>query len=368
MRHLTSVWLVVGALAVAGCAGAPVAPPDTAGPDVSRPGTASAGSPPAPAAGSPSAARQAEAAAAAAAGRPTGPSLPEALRAAAAAAPASREPAPDYRLAPRDQIQVQVHGHDDLTRTIRVGESGTITLPLVGELSVSGRTAPEAERLVADGLKDGFLLNPRVTVTVTEYQGRQVLVIGAVNQPGAFPLKSNDTSLLAALSEARGIKEDADRVAYVLRAQPVDGEAQPLTVDLESLLRTGHAAGVRVQAGDTVYVPEANTFYVAGEVEKRGVYVLRRDTTLSKALTEAGGVTKRAATGDITIVRTLPSGEKQRIENLDLARVMRGEPGGDVRLLAQDVVIVPSHGGKVAGYAALDVLRGLFSIGIPIVP
>jgi polysaccharide export outer membrane protein len=170
--------------------------------------------------------------------------------------------------------------------------------------------------------------------------------------------------VLAALSEARGVKDTADRVAYVVRATPRAGEPQPLPVDLEGLLRSGDARqNVVLEGGDTVFIPEANQYYVAGEVEKRGAYTLRRGTTVSKALTEAGGVTKRAS-GEVKLIRTLPTGEKREMPPIDLAAAMQGDRTQDVELQAQDVVVVPAHGAKVAAYGVLDFLKGLFSIGI----
>src|SRR5438093_8012264 len=292
---------------------------------------------------------------------PPQPSSPMALRPLIAPADAT-----DYRVAPRDQLYVQVHGQDDLTRTVRVSETGTITLPLVGELKVAGLTPHDIEGAIEKALKPAYLKNPRVTVTVSEFRGRQFAVVGAVNQPGAYPLRSNAVTLLQALSEAHGTRENADRVAYVLREKPRNGEPQPLQVKLDALFRTGQGADLLVEAGDSVYVPEANTFYVAGEVEKRGAYTLRRDTTVSKAIAEAGGVTKKAATKRVTIVRTGENGQREEITDLDLDSVMKGDPNTDLTLQAQDVVFVPPHSGKVVGYTILEIMKGLFSIGLPL--
>src|SRR5262249_37573431 len=185
----------------------------------------------------------------------------------------------DYTLAAQDQISVTVLGHKDLTRTVRVSESGSITLPLLGEVQAAGLSSAALERKIEAGLKGKYLVSPRVTVAVQEFQGRRFAVLGAVNQPGAHTLKSNYTTIREALSEASGGKEGADRIAYVLRARPRPGEPQPVTVDLDALLRQGNPGyNVVVEAGDSVYVPEANTFYTAGAVEKRGTFPLRRET------------------------------------------------------------------------------------------
>jgi polysaccharide export outer membrane protein len=349
MRKL-AVALATLALGAAGCATRQAAP------DVHRPVSASAAT-----------ARSAPPA------RPAVPggavaALDRALPPPQTASPSPSTTPADYRVAARDQLAVQVYGHDDLTRTVRVSEQGTITLPLLGELPVAGLTIHEIEAKIEAGLKPAYLRDPRVTVGVSEFQGRQIAVVGAVNQPGAYAFRTNQVPLLQALSEARGVRENADRLAYVLRATPKAGEPQPLEVDLDALFRSGRGGTILLEAGDSVYVPEANAYYVSGEVEKRGAYTLRRDTTVSKALVEAGGVTRRAAESRITVVRRNGNGELQEIADLDLDAIMKGDPKHDLPLQAQDVVVVPAHGGKVVGYGVLDFLRGLFSVGIPLIP
>jgi polysaccharide export outer membrane protein len=359
MRQVAALLIAVASLGVWGCAARPVTPSADRAPAATAARPAPAPRPgPAPGA-SPGKALATSPAAAAATPRP-------ALDGAQPPSAPSNAPAADYRVAPRDQLSVQVYGQDDLTRTVRVSEAGTITLPLVGEIPVAGLSTREVETRLEGALSPAYLRNPKVTVTVTEYLGHQVSVIGAVNQPGAYPFRSNRVSLLQALSEARGVRENADRVAYVVRAAPRSDEPQPLEVDLDALMRRGQGTEVMLDAGDSVYVPEANTFYVTGEVEKRGAYTLRRDTTLSKAIVEAGGVTSRAATGSIAIVRSTGSGERKEITGLDLNAIMKGAPEHDLPLQAQDVVVVPSSSAKTIGYGVLEFLRGIFSIGIPI--
>jgi len=278
-------------------------------------------------------------------------------------------PQEDYLLAPRDQVTIQVYGQDDMTRTVRLDQDGKIVLPLIGAISIGGMTTQAAqERIEAELTKGGYLKNPKVTVAVSEFQGRQYAVMGGVNQPGSYTLRSRQIALTTAISEARGVRENAEQVAYVVRARPRADEPQPLRVDLATLMQSGGGNSVVVEAGDVVYVPEDNTFYITGEVEKRGAYTLRRDTTLWKAITEAGGVTKVAATGRITLIRTLPSGEKKEITGIDLDSLAKGDPKTDLKLQPQDVVVVPSDRGKVVGYGFLDFLKGIFSVGIPIVP
>jgi polysaccharide export outer membrane protein len=306
--------------------------------------------------------------------QPTSKATQEALarlQPSAPAAPAAASAAVDeeYLLAPRDQVSVQVYGQDDLTRTVRLDQDGKIVLPLIGPISIGGMTTQAAqERIEGELTKGGYLKHPKVTVAVTEFQGRQYAVMGGVNQPGSYTLRSRQVSLATAISEARGVRDNAEQVAYVVRARPRADEPQPLRVDLAGLMQSGAGNSVAVEAGDVVYVPEDNTFYVTGEVEKRGAYTLRRDTTLWKAITEAGGVTRTAAKDRITLIRTMPDGAKKEIGGIDLDTISKGDRQADLRLQPQDVIVVPSDGGKVVGYGFLEFLRGIFSIGIPLVP
>jgi polysaccharide export outer membrane protein len=280
----------------------------------------------------------------------------------------SRQPATstgDYRLAPGDRISLQVHGQPDLARVLSVSQAGTVTVPLVGEVAVGGRSTAEVERVVADGLQGRYLQDPRVTVAVTEYRGRQVAVMGAVSAPGPYPLRTNATTLLAALSQAGGVREGADRLAYLVRARPRAGEPQPLAVDLDALLRAGDARyNVIVEAGDALFVPEADTVYVAGEVTRPGALRLRRGATVATAVTEAGGVTRRAAGGDLRILRRTPAGAREQIGGLDLEAALAGDPRHDLALAPQDVVVVPVSGAKAAAYGFLDVLKSILRFSL----
>jgi polysaccharide export outer membrane protein len=330
-----SVGLLLVLALAAGCAGTPPTPPGTGA-------GARAAVPPAPPA-SP-------------AGRLAPP--PEVSRQPAA-------PTGDYRLAPGDRISLQVHGQPDLSRALSVSQAGTVTVPLVGEVAVAGRSAAEVERAVADGLQGRYLQHPRVTVAVTEYRGRQVVVTGAVSAPGPYPLRTNATTLLAALSQAGGVRDGADRQAYLVRARPRAGEPQPLAVDLDALLRAGDVRyNVVVEAGDALFVPDADTVYVAGEVVRPGALRLRRGATVATAVTEAGGVTRRAAGGDLRILRRTPAGEHEEIGGLDLEAALAGDPRHDLALFPQDVVVVPVSGAKAAAYGFLNVLKSILRFSL----
>src|SRR5262245_33452112 len=167
MRY--AVTLLLAGIVAAGCATEPVRP--TTSPAAPAAGAATAGPVTAPA--SPAASRI-----------PVPPIPPMMAQPPVSSPPAAAVEA-DYKLAPKDQVTVTVYGQDDLTRTLRVSQSGTITLPLLGEVQAAGLSPTELEQKIEGGLRGRYLVNPRVTVSVAEVQGRQFAVMGAVIRPGA---------------------------------------------------------------------------------------------------------------------------------------------------------------------------------------
>lgn len=140
-----------------------------------------------------------------------------------------------YRLVPGDLISIQVFGEPDLSFEVRVTERGVISYPFLGEVRLQGLTASEVEARVAQGLRDGYLVAPRVNVAVLEY--RPVYVNGAVAQPNSFPYTPGLT-VRKALSMAGGLTERAsDKKIYIV--SEADPTSTPLKARMDSPLRPG---------------------------------------------------------------------------------------------------------------------------------
>ena len=83
-----------------------------------------------------------------------------------------------------DMLRITVYDNPDLTTETRVTSDDTINFPLIGEVSVAGKSVPEAERMIASELgKQGFLRNPQVNILVTEFLSQQVSILGNVTEP-----------------------------------------------------------------------------------------------------------------------------------------------------------------------------------------
>ena len=117
----------------------------------------------------------------------------------------------DYKVNPMDVISVTVFDEPELSReNLRVSSRGKISLPLLGELNVTGLSPRKIEQLIQIRYRqENILKHPQVSVHINEFKGRRVLILGAVNTPGNH-FKEGNERLAEMLAKAGGIKFDAD--------------------------------------------------------------------------------------------------------------------------------------------------------------
>lgn len=133
-----------------------------------------------------------------------------------------------YRLTAGDQIEVHVLGQDDLNVEVQVSDTNTIIFPLIGELTVGNLTREEVEQLIHDALKDGYLINPEVSVLISSY--RQIYLQGEVNKPGPYPYAPG-LSLRRAILNAGGFTETASKgKIYVVNEFDTDSEQKKINL------------------------------------------------------------------------------------------------------------------------------------------
>jgi polysaccharide export outer membrane protein len=235
------------------------------------------------------------------------------------------ESTPDYLLGPGDTLHISVFDHDELTTNARVSESGNITFPLIGELSVADITTREAEVLLAGRLESGrYLKQPHVSVTVTDFQSQKVSVMGQVQKPGQYALTQSQ-KVLDMLGQAGGVQVDA--AADEARLISKDGVSK--VIDLRRLLAGDPAANVTVHNGDTLVVPQSPRFFIYGEVQRPGVYRLERGMTFPQAVAAGGGLTGKGTIRFMSVKRTDAAGVERTL-SLKVAG----------RLQQSDVIIV----------------------------
>lgn len=155
-----------------------------------------------------------------------------------------------YRIGPQDVLDISVFKVAELTKTVQVADSGTINLPLVGEIPAKGRTAQEIERDLTKQLGAKYLQNPQVTVFVKEYNSQRVTVEGAVKKPGVYPIRGK-SSLLQIIATAEGLTEVAEYDVAVFRE--INGKRSAAKFDIQKI-REGETEDPLLQQGDTVVV------------------------------------------------------------------------------------------------------------------
>ncbi len=235
---------------------------------------------------------------------------PAPLIAAPAAVPANTA-GPLSPMGPGDSVTLHVFGQPDMDTVLGVADDGTIRVPLAGAVQVGGLSPEAAARRVEKAFKDGgFFVDPHVTLTVTQSLSQRVSVLGEVRQPGRYPVDAK-TSIIDLLAQAGGETEFASDTVYVLRTD-AGGTVKRYPVNLRGLTGGfgGSAPTQLLRAGDSVFVPRAEQFYILGEVQKPSMYKLEPNLTVLQAISLAGGITAKGSDRRVEIKRTGKDGQQ----------------------------------------------------------
>jgi polysaccharide export outer membrane protein len=248
-----------------------------------------------------------------------------------------QDPGSDYTLGPEDVLRITIYGHDDFSREVVLSSDGSFLYPFIGQVRAAGLTVQQLSEYMARRLEDGYLVAPQIAITVAQYRSQQVYILGAVKSPGVQTLKHN-TTLLELISAAGGPTPEAGQEVIIARAKENDersrtgnrqGSTESIRVNLEKLLAGEVVQRIEIDSGDTVYIPKGEFFFISGEVQKPGRYLLEREITVAKAIILAGGPTKFAATKRATVQRLVKG---QRLEyRADMNDILQSE----------DILVVP---------------------------
>jgi polysaccharide export outer membrane protein len=288
----------------------------------------------------------------------------------------------DYVIGSGDLLGIEVFDVPELSRDVRVNETGYISLPLMpSKVRATGLSPFQLQDKLAELLQtNGLVSTPQVTVSLKEQHSQPITVIGAVKTPMLIQ-SLHKTTLLQALSQAGGIADDAGSTVIVTRPVRDDtdsldkGDAsvpsapQTFTINLADVLESGDARfNVPLIGGDVVSVPRAGIIYVVGAVQKPGGFLLQNDLdhmTMLKMLSLAGGTTNTAKMKNAVILRkNLETGKRDQVP-VDLNKVMHLKTQ-DVQMQSNDILFVPDSRGLRALHRAGDVAVTLTS-GIAIV-
>ena len=203
-----------------------------------------------------------------------------------------------YVIGINDVLDVAMVGSEDFRGRVTVQQDGTIQLPYVGSLKAQDKTLLQLSKEIAAALtKGGYYVDPAIQVTVAQISSRYVTVLGEVSNPGLIPVERayRASEMIARVG---GLKASGAQTFYLRRES---GPEIPLT--MEAIARGGDESDPFVNPGDKIFVPEAPTFYIYGQVNAPGTYPILNNMTLRMALARGGGLTALGSDKRITVVR-----------------------------------------------------------------
>jgi polysaccharide biosynthesis/export protein len=166
-------------------------------------------------------------------------------------APASAAKADGYTVGVMDVLEISVFKVPELSKSIQVADTGTINMPLLGEVPAAGKTAHQIEQDLTRKLGATYLKNPQVTVFVKDHMSQMVTIEGAVNKPGVVPIPGK-LSLVQVIAMSGGLNNDLySKDITVFRT--VNGERTSSVHNIDDI-RAGKEADLALQAGDVVVV------------------------------------------------------------------------------------------------------------------
>ena len=205
--------------------------------------------------------------------------------AAPAAGPMLGVASSTYMLGPDDVIEVSVLGRPEMTQQTRIKPDGTIVVPLLGSVDAKGETILTLADKIGKAMeKAGLLRNPIINVEVVQMVSQTATVLGKVTAPGVVPL-DREMTVSRVLGRVGGALPNG--AGYVV-IQHKDGSRQEVVID--DLIKGGASDPV-VQGGDTLFVPDAEIFYIYGQVNSPGAQPVRANMTVRQAIAIAGGPT-----------------------------------------------------------------------------
>lgn len=257
------------------------------------------------------------------------------------------ESASTVRIGPGDELDISVFGLPELSQHVRVGGSGDVSLPLVGNLHFAGKSSEEVQSMLERLLADGhFVNNPHVSVYVKEYTTEGISLVGEVSRPGVYPAIGTHR-LLDLIQTAGGLTDKAGKTVTVSHR---DDPTKPITISFSDDPVKMAVNNIELLPGDTIVVSRGGIVYVFGEVNRPGGFVIEGDKIMaSQLIAMAAGPTHFASLNSARIIRRTPQGLKDL--PLPLTKILQTK-SPDVALEATDIIYIPESRLKRAVGAA----------------
>jgi polysaccharide export outer membrane protein len=157
-----------------------------------------------------------------------------------------------YVIAANDLLDLRIFQEPDLSNDkLQVDDTGRIQMPLIGEVNAAGRTASELASEISARLRERYVVNPQVVVSVVKTAVQFVTVEGQVIKPGVYEITRNYT-LLSAIARAESPNKTA-KLDEIMILRNVDNQRMVARFDLGQI-RTGKAPDPKILGGDVIVV------------------------------------------------------------------------------------------------------------------
>ena len=264
-------------------------------------------------------------------------------------------------IAPGFLLGLNVLDDPDFSGEFRVDEKGAIALPVLGYVTVSGKTADEARVAIRERLLDEKILNnPQVQLSIIEYTSPGVTIVGEVSAPGKYPLVA-PRRLVDVLTMAGGPTVLAGHEVEI--SDPSSSEGH-FAVQYGRGTDPRQVDNVLVNPGTTLLVKRAGVVYILGSVNRPGGYVMQEEGRLSllEAVSLASGTSQAASMRKIVLLRKNADGTSTKSE-LPYGQIVKGKIA-DVDLRASDILYFPASGIKAALINTQSVLSSVATASI----
>ncbi|PKN29414.1 MAG: polysaccharide biosynthesis protein [Deltaproteobacteria bacterium HGW-Deltaproteobacteria-21] len=221
---------------------------------------------------------------------------------------------PEYILGPGDTFTIQLWGKVEATHNVSVSKDGTITLPRVGALNVSGRSMEQCASLLLKKFRE-YYTDFQMDISMGSLRTVDLFVVGEAKTPGTYNVSSLSTVITALYKAGGPSKKGSLRKISLLRNGKTISE-----LDLYDFLIGGKKTGdVRVQAGDTIHIPVLGPVVgVAGLVKRPAIYEMKGSQTIGDVIQLAGGVLSVGHIQNVVVER-VQDHERRIIKSFSLA-------------------------------------------------
>jgi protein involved in polysaccharide export with SLBB domain len=213
----------------------------------------------------------------------------------------------EYSIGPGDSFTINLWGNVEEAHYATVSRDGTITLPRLGTLSVSGLTFSGLKDFLFSRFKE-YYPDFKMNITMDALKSVDIFMVGELNSPGTYSLSSLSTVVSALYASGGPSKNGSLRNISILNNdEPIQ------TIDLyDFFIHGAKGDDITLKQGYTVFVPViGQTVAVTGHVKRPAIYEIKEGQTLDQVIEFAGGLLPTSHLQNVIIERIV--GQKGRV-------------------------------------------------------